>query len=873
MSFQDYQTSNGYIYVRVRAISSRVNLNHDGWPAAELKKAYRTFIGKPIFVDHHNHDPKKARGVVVDAELHQEDQKTSALDPYYSSPDVDPEHLPATWIELLLEIDAKRYPKFARAFVSGDIDSVSMGADVQYTLCSHCSNRAEDPSQFCKHILSKGAHFDYYKADGTKTSKRSYENCYDITYFELSGVFTPADQTALALDIKTASMSKPRDLKTLAKESGFLDDPDMEDFDPGEAPVGYGDESEDALGLHNRVDESERVKRNRYDRLIAMGYPPELAEEIAGQEYRGPGSGVDIHELENLIGRGAAPETAYGIVARRKSATRKQAEAPVPRKQAEAPVPQSEMTKMPQSVDTLRQESVCSVCGSTMQDGECQLCGYTEPPEGFDNPDLQKAQEVDKQLHDNNPALDNPGESMDQANMVSPDAGMPASSGMANGPVMSKYVVARINPNGSLSVKNKTAATQPVPRINTAERPLLPAGRSNTDKPLAVRPVANPTRPLESNILKLRTKDNMPEIKTADGATPWGNGTQAEKRVELLDVGGVSGDPLSGIESQDVAKDTGDFVAPHTKTWGPGDGDSLGQHDPVTDEAFVGAEQGSGNAASDTPGATASEYVSAYRFACDNKDCSDEHPCDDCKKHHSSLRVANKYIKERDGKWVIIQKGTGKVLSTHDSKEKAEAAFRAMEMNKHGAEGPAGLGGPIGDAASIPEGTAADHGNSNDKGSAPGFPDHEPAHIDLNAPLREEIGDRTMTWTEGDSTTWSTNPVTKGEEYDVNNVGGPIGVRASSFNFAMKAMKLAEAEAQLGMVANKWQRLAELEQKSDEYVDAQLEAIKKFHTASARRTASRKTAGVGRMPSLRHAAFDPEALADHPVGTEDSLTW
>lgn len=42
-----------------------------------------------------------------------------------------------------------------------------------------------------------------------------------------------------------------------------------------------------------------------------------------------------------------------------------------------------------------------------------------------------------------------------------------------------------------------------------------------------------------------------------------------------------------------------------------------------------------------------------------------------------------KYVKQRGDKWVIVQKGTGKVLSTHDSEEKAQAAFRAMEMHKH----------------------------------------------------------------------------------------------------------------------------------------------------------------------------------------------
>lgn len=44
----------------------------------------------------------------------------------------------------------------------------------------------------------------------------------------------------------------------------------------------------------------------------------------------------------------------------------------------------------------------------------------------------------------------------------------------------------------------------------------------------------------------------------------------------------------------------------------------------------------------------------------------------------------NPYIKKRGDEWVIVQKGTGKVLSRHDSKAKAEASFRAMEMHKHG---------------------------------------------------------------------------------------------------------------------------------------------------------------------------------------------
>ena len=44
--------------------------------------------------------------------------------------------------------------------------------------------------------------------------------------------------------------------------------------------------------------------------------------------------------------------------------------------------------------------------------------------------------------------------------------------------------------------------------------------------------------------------------------------------------------------------------------------------------------------------------------------------------------MANKYIKKQGDKYVIVNK-QGKVLSRHDSKAKAEAAFRAMESNMH----------------------------------------------------------------------------------------------------------------------------------------------------------------------------------------------
>lgn len=54
----------------------------------------------------------------------------------------------------------------------------------------------------------------------------------------------------------------------------------------------------------------------------------------------------------------------------------------------------------------------------------------------------------------------------------------------------------------------------------------------------------------------------------------------------------------------------------------------------------------------------------------------DSKPAQNTEKHH------NQYIKKEGDKWVILNK-SGEIISHHDTKEKAEESFRAMEMGKH----------------------------------------------------------------------------------------------------------------------------------------------------------------------------------------------
>lgn len=179
----------GYIYTQVRAISARINQNYDAWPSDELKKSFRTFIGKPCFVNHQNFDPKKARGKVVAAR-------------YVDAGNGD------RYVDTVMEIDAQRFPKLAHELKTGGLDSVSMGVEAGFTKCSICDNKAIDVPDFCAHVkYHKGSYLPH-----ARTGKRTlvYENCYRLGFFELSYVFDPADETAVVSRVIAASNTGPQ---------------------------------------------------------------------------------------------------------------------------------------------------------------------------------------------------------------------------------------------------------------------------------------------------------------------------------------------------------------------------------------------------------------------------------------------------------------------------------------------------------------------------------------------------------------------------------------------------------------------------------------------------------------------------------------
>lgn len=171
----------GYVYPRVRAISARINKNFDGFPSVELQKAAHTFQGRPVFINHNNQDPERTRGVILASQYH-------GL--------VDDPH-----ITILPEVDALTFPGLAKDIINGNMDSVSMGCDVDNSTCSYCGNVATTAEEFCDHILNNKGQELTKLENGQPKRILVFEICRGLNFFEISFVFDPADETAVMQEV------------------------------------------------------------------------------------------------------------------------------------------------------------------------------------------------------------------------------------------------------------------------------------------------------------------------------------------------------------------------------------------------------------------------------------------------------------------------------------------------------------------------------------------------------------------------------------------------------------------------------------------------------------------------------------------------
>ena len=863
-SFEDYRTQDGYLYARIRAISSRVNKNHDGWPSVELagsqdifdhhtsstsgftveaskdaEYGFSTFLGKPIFVDHHNSDPSRARGVIVDAKLHVDDHRTAAQkDSYYR--DAPANHTPPTWVELLLEVDAKSFPKLAKAIIEGSrnakngIDGFSMGCDVERSVCNICKNSATTPDEFCNHVKMKGAYFDYIDENGHKTSKKSYEDCYGIKFFEISAVFDPADETALIREVrsnvKEASMNKFGPISEYDKYFGGT----------GAAKKAY-DSMIDQYGEEKGKEvfyATMNKKKNQHEKKSSeSGFvPPESVQNNArrglemveageagdGLESATKGRAHDIASGKALSldhvkrmhsfferhdktrpddgGKGNSPwKTAWMLWGG--DSGRSWAESVVGKEighdkneKTSDNKPQSFKTRAPKDVDTLREDTICEVCGEVMDGQQCDVCGYERPPAVFGDPDLSKAKEHDEKEEEHEEEISSLD--ADDTNILS--------------------TVAHVT-GTDREIDPKLA------QINKIEKPILPVRSQPATNEPKDQVVKDPKKPNTTTVrtaadflsaIKERKRNNMethiadaemsaPAVAKPDhnvnvtdaggvGSASNEEASKADAQVNVTDIGGVSGVGTGDEKTVEVTQGdehSKNIEAIHTDTFGPSEGDSLGQHDPVTD-------------------------VSSYQVF--NSDSFT--PI----KHHEIPAT-------KSATWVV--------------------------SDVRGAE-PADAMGKAQDRIDV-------------------------SHGDAHTKTTEDSGPtKTWTGTEGNGVTRQADPTdkNKGEsfyEHQNSKEFYPKDVKSEDHAFGdhkahiMAAFKLADTEIELGILdpSQKYQRVAELEKAAPVIVEASLDYANRVKTAGLK-----KSARVSRrLPSLVKGAST--VAPETQEGSDDSALF
>ena len=164
-----------FVYAVCRAVTADCpNKNGDMFTAAELKRAYPSFVGCNLFLDHKTSSVRDAVGKIVAAE--------------YIDNDKSSEH---PYVATLIKIDAVNRPDIAGMVKTGTIDSVSMGANVQESECSICGNRASKKEDFCTHLQPENLGRQDFN-----TGKIACSINHGVEFTELSLVSVPADPTA-----------------------------------------------------------------------------------------------------------------------------------------------------------------------------------------------------------------------------------------------------------------------------------------------------------------------------------------------------------------------------------------------------------------------------------------------------------------------------------------------------------------------------------------------------------------------------------------------------------------------------------------------------------------------------------------------------
>jgi hypothetical protein len=147
------------------------------WNTNHGRQAYKTWKGKPMFLEHKSDDVTKALGVIADVALRP--VTGYGNNKFYK-------------VLALAALDRTKYPDLIQKIDAGEYNTYSMGAMVETWTCSYCGASEGQ----CNHI-DKNKQVVFYELNG----RMVYRNTHGIVGYELSSVADPACPASVS-DVK-----------------------------------------------------------------------------------------------------------------------------------------------------------------------------------------------------------------------------------------------------------------------------------------------------------------------------------------------------------------------------------------------------------------------------------------------------------------------------------------------------------------------------------------------------------------------------------------------------------------------------------------------------------------------------------------------
>lgn len=211
-----------------------INNNLDCWSRGVIKKSYKTFVGAHNFVEHVQIE-ELSKGRIIDAVLRDIGE--------------------SIYVDILVATD-KKHTDLVNQILSGEMNGMSMGCSVDFTICTKCGHVAADEAQMCTHVkYEKGnTFFDESGGKHRVAELCGHETEGDtggVTFIEASWVSVPAFRGAVArntieIPTKKASLNSVPS-QWIEKMAFGMDDDDEEGSKEPETPDSFLDQIEDVI--------------------------------------------------------------------------------------------------------------------------------------------------------------------------------------------------------------------------------------------------------------------------------------------------------------------------------------------------------------------------------------------------------------------------------------------------------------------------------------------------------------------------------------------------------------------------------------------------------------------------------------------------